>query len=116
MIVVGGSVALGAMAILGIDIGGSGVKGAPVDIASGSLLAPRFRLATPQARTPAEIAGAVADVVRHFEWDGMIGCTLPMVVKGGVGCIFLAPNSVPATPDSGGVSLIRCQPRISAGR
>jgi polyphosphate glucokinase len=76
--------------ILGIDIGGSGVKGAPVDTDTGLLLAERQRVPTPQPATPEPVAQAVADVVRHFEWKGRIGCTFPSVIKKGV--IYSAAN------------------------
>lgn len=69
---------------LGIDIGGSGVKGAPVDTTKGELVAERFRLDTPQPATPDAVAATVAEVVRHFEWQGPIGLTVPGVVKRGV--------------------------------
>jgi polyphosphate glucokinase len=72
------------MEILGIDIGGSGIKGASVDIATGALTAERYRLPTPQPATPDAVADTVAEVVRHFAWKGPIGCALPAVIKDGV--------------------------------
>jgi polyphosphate glucokinase len=69
--------------VLGIDIGGSGIKGAPVDPTNGKLLAERFRLPTPQPSTPASVAAAVGEVATHFEWKGRIGATMPGVVKAG---------------------------------
>lgn len=72
------------MQILGIDIGGSGIKGAPVDIATGKLTADRFRIPTPQPSKPEAVAAVVAEVVKHFGWSGPIGCTFPAVVKKGV--------------------------------
>ncbi len=72
------------MEILGIDIGGSGIKGAPVDTHTGLLAAERHRLPTPQPSTPDAVAAAVAEVVAHFQWNGPIGCTFPAVVKRGV--------------------------------
>lgn len=72
------------MNILGIDIGGSGIKGAPVNIDSGELEAERFRLDTPQPSTPDRVADAVAELVKHFKWKGPIGCTFPAIVKNGV--------------------------------
>ncbi|WP_456425531.1 polyphosphate--glucose phosphotransferase [Rhodocaloribacter sp.] len=72
------------MKILGIDIGGSGVKGAPVDIVNGTLAAERFRIPTPQPATPKAIARAVKQIVEHFEWKGAVGCTIPGRVKHGV--------------------------------
>lgn len=72
------------MNVLGIDIGGSGIKGAPVDITAGDLIDDRFRVATPDPATPEAVAEAVAEVAKHFEWHGPIGCTFPAVVQHGV--------------------------------
>jgi len=70
--------------VLGIDIGGSGLKGAPVDITTGALTAERYRIKTPQPATPQKVARAVARIAAHFEWRGPIGCTLPARVQHGV--------------------------------
>ena len=70
--------------ILGIDIGGTGIKGAPVDVESGNLLAPRFRLHTPDPAKPQPVAETVAEITRHFAWNGPIGCGFPAVVQAGV--------------------------------
>lgn len=70
------------MKLLGIDIGGSAVKGAPVDTRSGTLLADRLRIATPEPLTPAAMAGAVAEIAGHFRWRGRIGVGYPGVVQG----------------------------------
>ncbi|HLF26517.1 MAG TPA: ROK family protein [Anaerolineae bacterium] len=72
------------MHILGIDIGGSGIKGAPVDIDTGTLVAERYRIPTPQPATPDAVADTVAEVARHFKWKGPIGCTFPAIIKNGV--------------------------------
>lgn len=72
------------MEILGIDIGGSGIKGAPVDTEAGIFLADRYRLPTPQPSIPEAVGDVVAQVVAHFDWKGPIGCTFPAVVKHGV--------------------------------
>lgn len=69
---------------LGIDIGGTGIKGAPVDTATGELVAPRHRILTPKPATVDAVAGVVAEVARHFDWTGAIGATFPAVVKNGV--------------------------------
>jgi polyphosphate glucokinase len=66
--------------ILGIDIGGSGVKGAPVDSDSGELAAERFRIETPQPATPEAVAETVGEVAKHFSWSGPVGVTYPGVV------------------------------------
>lgn len=72
------------MIALGIDIGGSGIKGAPVDIRSGSLLVERFRIPTPQPATPEAVSEAVAQIVQHFKWADPIGCTFPAIIKDGI--------------------------------
>lgn len=69
---------------LGIDIGGTGIKGAPVDVREGKLVEERFRLDTPHPATPEAVAATVAQVVEHFHWTGPIGATMPGVVKNGV--------------------------------
>lgn len=70
--------------ILGIDIGGSGVKGAPVHTKKGVLLAERYRLKTPQPSTPKAVAETVAQVAREIGWAGPVGCTVPGRVRRGV--------------------------------
>ncbi|MEV0077147.1 polyphosphate--glucose phosphotransferase [Nocardia neocaledoniensis] len=67
----------------GIDIGGSGVKGAQVDLATGLLTHDRIKIATPQPSTPDAVAGAVAELVAQAGWDGPVGLTMPCVVLDG---------------------------------
>lgn len=69
--------------VLGIDIGGTGIKGAPVNVRTGQLLAERFRLETPQPATPEAVVATAAEVARHFEWTGPIGVGFPAVCKDG---------------------------------
>jgi polyphosphate glucokinase len=69
---------------LGIDIGGTGMKAAPVDLATGSLLHKRYRLHTPQPAKPKMMADVCHDLVTYFNWHGPIGVTFPAVVKRGV--------------------------------
>ncbi len=69
------------MNILGVDIGGSGIKGAPVDVESGTMLSERHRIVTPQPATPEAVANTVAQVIDHFSWTGLVGCGFPAVVK-----------------------------------
>lgn len=71
------------MQALGIDIGGSGIKAAPVDISDGRLLKKRRRLDTPQPSTPARVIEVVARLVDKFDWRGPIGCTFPAVIRNG---------------------------------
>lgn len=68
----------------GIDIGGSGIKGALVDLEQGKLIGDRLRIDTPKPATPEAVAEVVAEVVGGFEWEGPVGVTLPAVVKKGV--------------------------------
>ncbi|MER6946165.1 polyphosphate--glucose phosphotransferase [Nonomuraea sp. NPDC000554] len=72
------------MDVLGIDIGGSGIKGAPVDTDAGTLTQERLRIPTPQPAKPAPVAEVVAQIVKHFSWEGPIGVTFPGVVVDGV--------------------------------
>lgn len=73
------------MEILGIDIGGSGIKGAPVNIDAGALSKERHRIPTPQPAKPDAVTDVVAQIVKkHFKWDGPIGCTFPAIIKSGV--------------------------------
>lgn len=70
------------MKALGIDIGGSAVKGAPVDLRTGRLLAERHRIPTSGAVSPAKLAEAVRAIVRHFDWRGPVGIGFPGVIAG----------------------------------
>lgn len=72
------------MQIMGIDIGGSGIKGAPVDLDKGELVHERHKIATPQPSTPAAVAAVVAELIGHFNYQGPVGCTFPAVVQHGV--------------------------------
>ncbi len=72
------------MHVLGIDIGGSGIKGAIVDAETGEMITERFRLETPEGAKPADVAEVVGEVVRHFEWKGPVGCTFPAIIRNGV--------------------------------
>lgn len=72
------------MTLLGIDIGGTGIKGAPVDVETGQLTAERFRIETPQPSVPNAVADVVKQVAAHFNYSGPAGVTFPAVVKHGV--------------------------------
>ncbi|GBF05662.1 ROK domain-containing protein [Deinococcus aerius] len=69
--------------ILGIDIGGSGIKGAPVDTATGKLMAERHRIPTPEGARPDAVKDVVAELVRHFGHQGPVGVTFPGIVQHG---------------------------------
>jgi polyphosphate glucokinase len=80
--------------VLGIDIGGSGIKAAPVDVTTGALSAPRVKVATPRPALPDPIAEAVKGLVAGFGWTGPAGIAFPGVVIGGVA--YTAANLDPA--------------------
>ena len=72
--------------VLGIDIGGSGIKGAPVDLATGEFTSKRLRITTPNQSTPKNVAVVVGEIVENFAaiiGDGPIGVTIPAVVTHG---------------------------------
>jgi polyphosphate glucokinase len=68
----------------GIDIGGSGIKGALVDTVTGTLVTPRTRVLTPQPATPQSVAGVVATMLADAQWAGRVGATFPAVIQHGV--------------------------------
>jgi polyphosphate glucokinase len=70
--------------VLGIDIGGSGIKAAPVNTRDGLMLDLRHRIPTPAPATPESVALTIAEMARHFNWKGIIGCGFPAVVQNGV--------------------------------
>ncbi|MEU8772636.1 polyphosphate--glucose phosphotransferase [Streptomyces sp. NPDC048606] len=72
------------MQIFGVDIGGSGIKGAPVNVERGELVQERHKVLTPHPATPDGVAGCVAEVVGAFDWSGPVGVTFPGVVTNGI--------------------------------
>jgi len=70
--------------VLGIDVGGSGIKGSIIDTKTGKLEKPRFRIPTPSPATPDAVAQTIADVAAHFNWKGPIGVGFPAVVQNGI--------------------------------
>lgn len=68
---------------LGIDIGGSGIKGSPVDTTTGALTSPRLRIRTPDPSTPDNVVDAVARLIADHQWTGPVGITIPGVVIDG---------------------------------
>jgi polyphosphate glucokinase len=73
-----------ANSVVGVDIGGTGIKGAAVDPAAGDLVTERVRLFTPQPATPDAVAGVVVDLLSKIEGSGPVGLTLPAVVRDGI--------------------------------
>lgn len=69
--------------VLGIDVGGSGIKGAPVNTETGELIQPRFRIPTPSPATPDAVAKTIQQLAQHFEWKGKIGVGFPAIIRAG---------------------------------
>ena len=74
---------MGSARGFGVDVGGSGIKGSPVDIDGGVLADERLRIPTPEPSTPDAVADAAVEIVEKFGWTGPVGVTLPCVVKQG---------------------------------
>ncbi len=72
------------MKVMGIDIGGSGIKGAPVDAEKGELAEERYRIPTPHPSVPEAVGDVVAEITRYFDWHGAIGIDFPAVIRKGV--------------------------------
>ena len=71
------------MNVLGIDIGGTGIKAAIVNTKTGELITERHRISTPKTATPEAVASVVKQMVAHFEWNGIVGCCFPTIVVEG---------------------------------
>ncbi len=69
------------MEIMGLDIGGTGIKGAIVNTTTGELITERHRIPTPQPATPEAVIETVAEIVKVFNWHGPLGCGFPAAVK-----------------------------------
>jgi polyphosphate glucokinase len=69
---------------LGIDFGGTGIKGALVDLETGELATERVRIDTPRPSSPDAVAAVVAEIAGSFEWSGPVGVAVPAVVVHGV--------------------------------
>ncbi len=78
------------MAIMGIDVGGSVIKGVPVDVETGEFAGERFRLPTPEEARPEDVADTVAELTKHFDWSGPVGVGFPAVVRNGI--VYTAAN------------------------
>ncbi len=71
------------MEILGIDIGGTGIKGAIVNTEKGELVTERFRIPTPKPSLPSEVAKTIKAITQHFNWNGAVGCGFPTPLSHG---------------------------------
>ncbi len=72
------------MEVLGIDVGGSGMKGGIVNVETGKMISERHRIPTPTPRTPEAMADVIAQIVEHFDYKGKVGCGFPTVIKKGI--------------------------------
>jgi polyphosphate glucokinase len=99
------------MKVLGIDIGGSAFKGAPVDTTTGKLLAERHRVAIGSPCSVKEGQAAVREIIRHFRWKGPVGIGFPGIVK--AGHIGAVGNLGQAWQKQNGAALFR---RATGGR
>lgn len=82
------------MNVLGIDIGGSGMKGAIVNTITGEMLTERYRIPTPKHKKPDEMAKVFNDIVTHFNYNGPVGVGFPSIIKHGV---CMAPGNLHKT-------------------
>lgn len=71
------------MKVLGIDIGGTGIKAAIVNTKTGELITERYRISTPKPATPKAVATVIKEMVKHFDYKGTVGCCFPTVVVDG---------------------------------
>ncbi|HPG31208.1 MAG TPA: ROK family protein [bacterium] len=69
--------------ILGIDVGGSGIKAAKVNIKTGKLVSDRFRLPTPEKAKPEDVADTILEILKHFKWQSSVGCGFPAAINQG---------------------------------
>ncbi len=79
---------------MGLDIGGSGVKAAVVDVGSGELVSERVRLKTPQPATPEAVLETAARIRQRLGWEGPVGCGFPGSFRRGE--VTGAPNLDPS--------------------
>jgi len=120
------------MKALGIDIGGSAIKGAPVDTKTGRLLSKRHRIEVEKHHTPAQIATVVGEVAAHFKWRGPIGVGFPGVIEGShirssanlharfIGCngarLFAKSSGCPVAMINDAAAAALAEMRFGAGR
>ena len=71
------------MEILGIDVGGTGIKAAIVNTETGELISEKCRLKTPKCATPAAVAMKIEKLIKHFNWTGIVGCGFPTPLQHG---------------------------------
>jgi len=69
---------------LGIDFGGSGIKGALIDTETGELTTDRYRIPTPEPSTPEAVAETIRQLTEHFNYKGRVGVAFPAAVQAGI--------------------------------
>ena len=99
------------MKALGIDIGGSGIKGAPVELPSGEILGEPLHLPTPHPATPAAVLSIIRKLVAHFQFSGPVGVGFPGVIRRGV--VETAANLSPRWVGKNAETLFRQSTRLS---
>lgn len=70
--------------ILGIDVGGTGIKAALVDPVTGALLTEKHKVLTPKPATPAAVSAVIRDIIDYFSYSGPVGCGFPSVIERGI--------------------------------
>lgn len=99
------------MKVLGIDIGGTGIKGAPVELPSGEILAEHLHLPTPQPATPGAVSAAIKKMIQHFQFSGPVGAGFPGVIRQGV--VETAVNLSPSWVGKNAEKLFKKATRLS---
>ncbi|MCB0638892.1 MAG: ROK family protein [Lewinella sp.] len=69
--------------VLGVDVGGSGIKGGLINIETGEMISERHRIKTPQPATTKAVTAAFGELVRHFDWHGPVGVGFPAILRDG---------------------------------
>jgi polyphosphate glucokinase len=80
--------------VLGIDVGGTGIKAAVVDLQSGTLARDSLYYATPQPSKPSAVLGTIKEIIDSLQWKGSVGCGFPGIIKNGA--VYMANNLDPS--------------------
>lgn len=110
------------MEILGIDIGGTGIKGGMVNVVTGEMISERFRLDTPKPAEPSTVSKTAAKVIEHFKYKGPVGCGFPAIIKEGVALSaanidkqWIGTNAEQLIEDACGLKIFACNDADLAG-
>lgn len=93
--------------VLGIDVGGTGIKAALIDVRNGALLTEKLRILTPKPANPESVARVISEAIRSFQYSGPVGCGFPSVIDQGK--VKTATNLDPAWIDLDVVSFLSQQ-------